>query len=256
MIKFLSLLITLFSFNFMASSIEEEKFLEVVNNCYDQYKIVFEEPTVVGDINIVFGIKNKDYYISAFFLNQSYADMTLQFYINDKLEKTFVEEGTVINAFGVEVDRTDFVTVVIHHESQNIKYSLNISELVSDNSSFQNGLGQDKFPKNKLETDVIKILRLIIVGFGLLSCIFVFIIIYFYRKRKGRFNESNKQVIDVVGEYYQEYGDPNVDSKEEIQKINKQELMDRYFDEYRSGDITEEELNEKLKRLWWQDDKN
>ena len=119
------------------------------------------------------------------------------------------------------------------------------------------GLGNTKFPKNKLETDVIRILRLFIAGFVLLSCCFVFVIVSFYKKRKGKFNEQNKTVIDVVGEYYEEYGDPTIDTEKEIEKVDKQSLMDRYFEEYRSGEITEEELNEKLKKLWWQNnDKN
>ena len=146
--------------------------------------------------------------------------------------------------------------VVIHHESQDIKYSLNISETLKT-INYQEGLGNLKFPKNKLETDVIKILRLFIIGFVLVSAAFVLVIVYFYKKRKGRFNEKNKNVIDVVGEYYEEYGDPVEDAEKEIEKVDKQSLMDRYFEEYRSGEISEEELNEKLKKLWWQNnDKN
>ena len=73
--------------------------------------------------------------------------------------------------------------------------------------------------------------------------------------RKGKFNLVQKPVIDVENAYYEEYGDPIEESKESVQQVNKQALMDRYFEEYRKGDITEDELNEKLKRLWWQDDK-
>ena len=72
-----------------------------------------------------------------------------------------------------------------------------------------------------------------------------------------QFNESVKSPIDVVGEYYEEYGNPVEEKDQEIEKVDKQSLMDRYFEEYRSGEITEEELNEKLKKLWWQNnDKN
>lgn len=256
MIKLLSILLAFLSVNVTSHSIEEEKFIENVHNCYDEYKVITDEVTSVGDITIVIGVKDDDYYISAFFLNNTSVNMNLQVYLNEKLESTFVVEGTVINAFGVKIDETDDVIVVIHHESQDIKYPFKVSEVIADKDSFVIGLGDADFPKNKLETNIINIIRLFIFGFAAVSCCFIFVIIYFYKKRKGRFNSSYKEPIDVVGEYYQEYGDPEVDSKQEVEQINKQALMDRYFEEYRSGDITEEELNEKLKRLWWQDDKN
>lgn len=256
MIKFLSLIILILTVNLQSTSIEEERFMENVHSCYNKYSTVIDEETTVGDIKVILGLKDDKYYLSAFFLNEASVNMRLQVFINDNLEGTYVVEGTVINTYGIEVQETDNLLIVIHHESQDIKYSLNISETLKT-INYQEGLGNLKFPKNKLETDVIKILRLFIIGFVLISAAFVLVIVYFYKKRKGRFNEKNKNVIDVVGEYYEDYGDPVEDAEKEIEKVDKQSLMDRYFEEYRSGEISEEELNEKLKKLWWQNnDKN
>ena len=256
MIKVLSLIVLFFSVNLRTSSIEEERFIETVNNCYNQYSVVIDEETTVGDLKVVLGVKKDKYYLSAFFLNDASVNMRLQVFINEELEGTYVVEGTVINTYGIKIENTDIVDVVIHHESQNIKFNLNIAELLKD-IQYQQGLGSSKFPKNKLETDVIRIIRMFIAGFVLLSLGFVFVILYFYKNRKGRFNPNHNPKIDVVSEYYQEYGDPVEEAEKEIEKVDKQSLMDRYFEEYRSGEITEEELNEKLKKLWWQtDDKN
>jgi len=256
MAKILSLIVLFFSVNLKTTSIEEEKFIETVYSCYNQYSVILDEETTVGDIKVVLGIKNDEYFISAFFLNRASVNMRLQVYINNELDGTYVVEGTVINAYGIEIKETDMVDVVIHHESQDLKYSINIQDELKT-IEYLTGIGNTKFPKNKLETDVILIIELFIGGFVLLSLCFVFVIVYFYKKRKGRFNESVKSTIDVVGEYYEEYGNPVEDKVQEIEKVDKQSLMDRYFEEYRSGEITEEELNEKLKKLWWQNnDKN
>lgn len=256
MIKMLSIIIAFLSLNICnVTSIEEETFMDNVNKAYDEYKVVIDEETHSGDVTIVFGIKKDDYYLSAFFLNESAGNFNLQIYIDDVLENTFVQEGTVINAFGVEVEEAEMVNVLIHHDSQDFKYQLDIEKLIEEDG-FVEGLGEIKFPQNKFETDIIKIIRLLIFGFAAISCCFIFVIVYFYKKRKGRFNNGYKERIDVVNDYYEEYGDPEEDAKKDIEQVNKQALMDRYFEEYRKGDITEEELNEKLKRLWWQDDKN
>lgn len=256
MIKMLSIIIAFLSLNICnVTSIEEETFMDNVNKAYDEYKVVIDEETHSGDVTIVFGIKKDDYYLSAFFLNESAANFNLQIYIDDVLENTFVQEGTVINAFGVEVEEDEMVNVLIHHDSQDFKYQLDIEKLIEEDG-FVEGFGEIKFPQNKFETDIIKIIRLLIFGFAAISCSFIFVIVYFYKKRKGRFNNGYKERIDVVNDYYEEYGDPEEDAKKDIEQVNKQALMDRYFEEYRKGDITEEELNEKLKRLWWQDDKN
>ena len=256
MIKILSLIVLILTTNLKTTSIEEERFMENVNSCYNQYSTIIDEETTVGDIRVILGIKDDEYYLSAFFLNEASVNMRLQVFINDSLEGTYVVEGTVINTYGIEIKETDVIKIVLYHESQQYNYNVNVGETLQT-IDFMEGLGNTKFPKNKLETDVIRILRLFIAGFVLLSCCFVFVIVSFYKKRKGKFNEQNKTVIDVVGEYYEEYGDPTIDSEKEIEKVDKQSLMDRYFEEYRSGEITEEELNEKLKKLWWQNnDKN
>ena len=252
MIKLLTIVLAFLSIS-LSSSIEEERFLENCHTSYDEYTIIENEETSLGDVTIVFGKKNDKYYMSAFFLNESTVSLNLQYYINDKLKSTFVLEGTVVNSYGVKVDDDDKVTIAIHHVSQDIKYDYTIKELLEKN--FQKGLGTEDFPDNNYEKDVIKIIRLFILFFILLSIVLVLIILYFYKLRKGKFNLVQKPVLDLQDDYYEEYGDPIEDSKEEVQQINKQALMDRYFEEYRKGDITEEELNEKLKRLWWQDDK-
>ena len=77
---------------------------------------------------------------------------------------------------------------------------------------------------------------------------------------------TDKQIIidgvDVSGcinyeEYYEEDEDEDIIDVEsdniEVQQVNKQEVMDRLFEEYRHGDITEDELNERLKKLWWKE---
>ena len=252
MIKLLTIVLAFLSLN-QAFSIEEDKFLENCHAAYDEYKIVTNEETSCGDITIVFGIKDNKYYMSAFFLNDSSVSLNLQYFINDKLKSTFVLEGTVVNSYGVRVEENDKVTVAIHHTSQDIKYDFEVNDLI--NMELIKGTGSEDFPNNNYEKDVIKIIRLFILFFILLSIVLIGIILYFYKMRKGKFNLVQKPVIDVENEYYEEYGDPIEESKESVQQVNKQALMDRYFEEYRKGDITEDELNEKLKRLWWQDDK-
>ena len=111
MLKILSLIVLFFSVNLKTTSIEEEKFNETVNSCYNQYSVILNEETTVGDIKVVLGIKNDEYYISAFFLNRSSVNMRLQVYINNELDGTYVVEGTVINAYGIEIKETDMVDV-------------------------------------------------------------------------------------------------------------------------------------------------
>lgn len=254
MIKVLIFLITFLNISFISHSIEEEEFIEKVDKCYETYNVILDKETSVGDVTAVFGIKDDKYYISAFFLNDTSVNMTLKFYINDVLEHTFVVEGTIINAFGVNVKKGDLVKLEVHHLSLDIHYEFEVDKLL--NMELVQGKGVEDFPQNNLEKDVIKIIKLFILGFALASIALIFVIIYFYKKRKGAFSENAKTVIDVESEYYEEFGDPVEDAKKDLEQVNKQALMDRYFEEYRSGDITEEELNEKLKKLWWKDEEN
>ena len=66
MAKILSLIVLFFSVNLKTTSIEEEKFNETVNSCYNQYSVILDEETTVGDIKVVLGIKMTNILLALF----------------------------------------------------------------------------------------------------------------------------------------------------------------------------------------------
>ena len=86
-----------------------------------------------------------------------------------------------------------------------------------------------------------------------LSVGFIVVLIILYRLRAGRFNSNFKEQEENLFKKNIE-DEEIIDASFEVEQVNKQEIMDRLFEEYRHGDITEEELNEKLKKLWWNND--
>ena len=258
MISFLKIILlvgTFFlSFNNTSNGID---FMDKIYNAYDKYYIVEDEKIMVGDFTLIFGQVDNKYYLSCFLYNDGTQNKHLvKIIVNDQKLTSYVHDGGVVEGFGLELDSTDTFKVYISDKQNDVLLgSYNVSNLIDDLVNDYNvGLGTKEFPKNKRETDFIKTIKLYIYVFVLLSFIFIGILIFLYRYRVGRFSERYKQIEPNIFEKVKDVDDSEIiDATFTIEKDNKQEIMDKLFEEYRHGDITEEELNERLKKLWWKE---
>lgn len=257
MIKFIKLIFisfsVLLSFN---NSISGTNFIEQVNKAYDKYVIVDDETIMVGDYTLVFGSYNNKYYISVYLLNNgTQNNHQIKVLINDIELTTFVYDSGVVLGYGLEVKSTDKFKVYVSDKNTDTlidTYDVQnlIDELIKNPSK---GLSTGEFPKNKRELDLIKTIKIYIYLFIALSVGFIVVLIILYRLRAGRFNSNFKEQEENLFKKNIE-DEEIIDASFEVEQVNKQEIMDRLFEEYRHGDITEEELNEKLKKLWWNND--
>ncbi len=88
--------------------------------------------------------------------------------------------------------------------------------------------------------DIIDIFVIGIYVFTGIIVILSAILIFMYRNKKGLFaskEEINDNIIDV----------------EPVEKT-KEELIDELYRDYNNGKITENELNNRLRRIWWNED--
>lgn len=255
MSKLLSLFVMLLAV--VPHSIEQENFMTKVNECYDEYIYAISEEIEFGDVMIAFGKYKKDYYISAFCLSESSLSPNIYIYINDKLY-TCVSEGTIGLAYGFKVKENDSIKIVFGKEPQTKTYELSFDNLMQQLQQEPiEGKGSGDFPENKRESYILSILKFVLIGFAVFCVLLIILLIFIIKRGKSIF--SKKIYYNDDYDNYnnsQEFEDKDVvdTTFEEVQDIDRQALMDKYFEEYRCGDITEEELNEKLKKLWWKND--
>lgn len=256
MTKFLSILLMFLTV--VPHSIEEENFIENVNDCYDEYIYAIDEEIEFGDVVVAFGTHKDKYYVSAFFLSESSISPIIYIYINDKVH-TCVAEGTIASAYGFKLSKDDTLKIVFGKEVQNKTYELNVQELIDKlNQEPLSGNGTGDFPENKRESYLLSMIKYLLIGFGVFAIILIVLLVVIIKKgnsifgRKVYYNENDYNNYDNN----QGFEDSKVidTTFEEVQEVDRQALMDKYFEEYRLGDITEEELNEKLKKLWWKND--
>ena len=247
-------LLMLFSIILATTSIPQESFMDSVNDAYEQYAIVLDESREIGDVTLVAGISKGKYSICAFLLNNgTNANHRICIYVDDKLT-TFVPDGGVVAGYGLEIKADKAVKVYLKSDNDEILiYEGTTNNLISEvDGSTLKGNGSNTFPKNKKETDLLSRLRLFLFLFLGAAVVLAAVLIIMYKKAVGRF--SGKKEEPLYNYEQQPEEQPEENNEFSVEEENKQAIMDRLFEEFRSGDITEEELNEKLKKLWWHND--
>lgn len=256
MIKLFSFIMLLLSV--VPTTIEQEKFITTVNDCYEEYIYAVNEEIEFGQVTICFGTYKNKYYVSAFILSESSLSPNIYIYVNNKLT-TCVAEGTVANAYGIKVDSNDTLKIIMGKDPQTKTYELSLDELISNlQQTAIKGNSQGNFPSNKRESYVLSLLKLLLIGFGIFAVVLIIILFIIIKKGKSIFAKKvyyNDEYEDYYN-YKKEDEDVIEATYEDNNEVDRQVLMDKYFEEYRSGDITEDELNEKLKKLWWKNDQN
>lgn len=256
MTKFLSILLMFLTV--VPHSIEEEHFITNVHECYDKYIYAVDKEIEFGDVVVAFGIHKDKYYVSAFLLSESSISPTIYIYINDKMH-TCVAEGTIASAYGFKVNSDDTLKIVFGKDIQNQTYELNVQELIDKlNQEPITGNGTGDFPQNKRESFLMSMIKYLLIGFGIFAVVLIVILVIIVKKGNSIFG---RKVYYTENDYTNYDNNQGFEDKqvidttyEEVQEKDRQALMDKYFEEFRSGDITEEELNEKLKKLWWKND--
>ena len=261
MIKVFSCFLMFFNIFFgYANTIPGNEYMDEVNDSFEEYYIVEDQKLVVGDYTLVFGKYKEEYYLSCYLYNEGVTNnQKIRIIVNDISITTYVPDSSVVAGFGLKLNTSDSFKVLVIDDSNELEIgTYRVSDLVDElikNKIIGNGSGN--FPKNKREVDAVNTIKMFLFGFIILSILFVVILVILYKNRVGTFNEKHK--LEPLFGFEKEYGEEDedvIDVEEdnyEVQQVNKQEVMDRLFEEYRHGDITEEELNEKLKKLWWQE---
>ena len=106
------------------------------------------------------------------------------------------------------------------------------------------GNGENDFPKEKIDFDIFDIFLYMFNGFILLVGILSFILLMLYRNRVGKFNQETQIVENYIEADY-DY------QTEEIEDKSEEELMKEAYEDYHKGKITEQELNNRLRNIWW-----
>lgn len=247
-------LLILFSIILAASSIPQQSFMDSVNDAYEQYVILLDETREIGDVCLVAGAVKGKYSLCAFLLNNGTStNHRICIYLDDKLT-TFVPDGGVVAGYGLELKIDKAIKVYLKSDNDEILiYENTTNNLISEvNNSTLRGNGTNSFPKNKKETDLLSRLRLFLFLFLGAAVILAAVLIIMYKKAMGRFNGKKEEPLYDFEQQPEEQ--PLEDNEFSVEEENKDAIMDRLFEEYRRGDLTEDELNEKLKKLWWHND--
>lgn len=88
--------------------------------------------------------------------------------------------------------------------------------------------------------DIIDIFVIGIYVFTGIIVILSAILIFLYRNKKGLFDNKEETSVNIIGI--------------EPEEKTKEELIDELYNEYNNGKITENELNNRLRRIWWSED--
>ena len=249
---------------FITSTISGETFNDHINKSYEKYFYVYDQETSFGDCALVYGKYKDNYYLCCYLLEQNVATKT---YLRIKLDgniTTYVPDSNIVEGYGLKVKNIEKIEFFTFSNEQEVLIN---EYFVSDlNAKLENegitGLNQGNFPKNKKETSLINKIIIYIIVFSLISMSLIVALSILYVKRVGKFkkissfDESHQNIIDASYEY-DDMNNDNVNystsDEEKIDNTPKEEIMERLFKEFRSGDISEEELNERLKNLWWHD---
>lgn len=88
--------------------------------------------------------------------------------------------------------------------------------------------------------DIIDIFVIGIYVFAGIIVILSAILIFLYRNKKGLFDNKEKTNVNII----------DIEPEEKT----KEELIDELYNDYNNGKITENELNNRLRRIWWSED--
>lgn len=231
------LFILLFTFlGLGVPTIEQNTFNEVVHNNYDYYQVVVEEETMIGDIKIVYGAVNKKMYVSVFFY-QTHENMH-KIEINNK-----TTQEKVINIHKIRL-KEDIQIKILSEEGAFFKEYLVENINYEDFTTIANiGKGNNDFPREKIEFDIFDIFLFLFYGFVIITGILTFILLTLYRKKVGKFNPKTPIV--------ENYIDVEYDLNAELEEKTDEELMKEAYDDYHNGKISEQELNNRLRNIWW-----
>ena len=184
--------------------------------------------------------------------NGTYENHRIAVYVNDKLT-TFVPDGGVVAGYGLEFKESDHVQIYLSTDNDKLLVmDIDGSTLIAYvKASTLQGQGTAKFPKNKKETNLLAKLRLYLIIFVLAAILLAVFLIIMYKKAMGRFSGRKEE---PLYDYEKPVEEEPREAEFSVEEENKEAIMDRLFEEFRRGDITEDELNEKLKKLWWHND--
>ena len=265
-ISFILVFINLLSISTTTNGLE---FKENINNCYETYIYLMDEENVYGDLALVFGKVKSRYYASCYLYayNQS-QKLYLRIKLDDELT-TYVPDSLVVEGYGLEVKKqTKLLFYIYDGEKEILMGEYNISDLLNElETEPLQGNASMKFPKNKKEVSLITKLRIMMIVFVIICIGFSFLLFILYKKRIGRFNQqrlNNQIASEKQYDYdyktindedsFNEYMNQHQQQRSETVHETKEQIMERLFNEYRCGDISEEELDERLKNLEEQND--
>ena len=232
------LFILLFTFlGLGVPTIEQNTFDEVVHDNYDYYQVVMEEETTVGDVKIVWGSVNKKMYFSVFFY-QTHANMH-KIEINGK-----IIQDKVISIHKVRLKEDTKIKILSENGAFFKEYIVENIEYEDFITVAYTGNGENDFPKEKMDFDIFDIFLYMFYGFIILVGILSFILLMLYRNRVGKFNQETQIVENYIEADY-DY------QTEEIEDKSEEELMKEAYEDYHKGKITEQELNNRLRNIWW-----
>ncbi len=230
------LIALLWSFLVISSpTIEQDNFLQEVRTNYDIYYLLTEEETVIGDIVVVLGMVNNKLYVSGYIYNTT----------NEKHIFIVNQEEYQHCFYKVPLTSDTEIIVTTTENSFFKKYKINISaDEYLKLPNLQIGEGQNDFPKEQNNFNIRDIfVILVFVTIGIIT-IFAVSLTILYRNKKGRFSQDY-----VTTDNYSEIIDIDIDTPEKT----KEELMEEAYEDYRNGKISENELNARLRNIWWTD---
>ena len=232
------LFILLFTFlGLGVPTIEQNTFNEVVHDNYDYYQVLIKEETSIGDVEIIRGAVNKKMYVSVF-LYQTHENMH-KIEVNNK-----IAQDKVINMHKIRLKEDTEVKILSENGAFFKEYIVENIEYEEFIKVADAGNGKNNFPKEKMKLDIFDIFLFMFYGFVLLTGVLSLILITLYRKKIGKFGQEkqiNENYIEVDYDY----------QTEEIEEKSEEELMKEAYEDYHNGKITEQELNNRLRNIWW-----
>lgn len=223
-------------------TLEQTTFEEIVHKNYDKYYYLVCEETSIGDIEIVIGSVNKNIYVSGYIYNTTNEKHIFKLSNGDTYSECFYKVKLKEN-LNITIETTNG-TYFKTYEVKKISYD----DFVLLNT--ESGEGKNHFPSEQIKLDIFDIYALLSLGFIGIIALFTIILTMFYRKKIGRFNQNHNQdnelrfgetsIIDIV----------NNNFEEEKEKTKEEQMEEAYY-EFKQGKITEGELNNRLRRIWW-----
>lgn len=223
-------------------TLEQTAFEEIVHKNYDEYYYLVYEETSIGDIVIAIGTIKEDIYISGYIYNTTNEKHIFKLSNGDTYDECFYKVRLKEN-LKIMIQTTNGTNFKIY-EVENISYN----DFISMNT--ERGEGKNRFPSEQIKLDIFDIYAILSLGFIGIIALFTIILAMFYRKKIGRFNQNYNQDkgLNLEKNSIIEISNNNFEVEKEK---TKEDQMEEAYDEFKKGKITEEELNNRLRRIWW-----